>query len=73
MGIFGEEESTLQTGVYGLDGGLDAVKLLVGVACDLHDGRLEVGLPSGIAFAVLYACACQEEVGFDLGCDVVLA
>lgn len=68
-----KEESTFQTSVDCLDGGSDTVEFLVSIASDFHDGRLHVGLPSGIAFAVFNCSTCDEEEGFNLISDVPFA
>ena len=56
-----------------LDGGLDAVELLVGVGSDVHYFGVHVGLPSGIAVAVGHFCACETEERLDLTCYVPFA
>ena len=71
--ILGEEESALEAGVDSLDGGLNAEEFFVGVSSDLHDGRLHVGSPTGIAVAMRHLGTGELEMSFNLTGDILLA
>src|SRR6056297_3411539 len=51
-GIFLKEEPAFQAGMNGLYLGIGMKKMFIGVAGDLHDLRVGVGLPTGVACRV---------------------
>lgn len=73
VGELFEEQSAFESSVDCFDGGGNSVEFLICIASELHERRLHVGLPTGVAFAVCHLCAGEEEVCFDLVGDVPFA
>lgn len=47
--ILGQEQSTFETGMYGLYGGRDAIQLFISLHGNIEQRRFEIGFPAGIA------------------------